>query len=96
MRAAVMWLALTGSAWGAGAAPMLATVELPAMTMADDGGARDRIIESVQRRYNARVVRVTETNVGGRRVFELRLLSDQRVWNIRVDAESGQELQGSQ
>jgi hypothetical protein len=96
MRAAVIWLALTGSAWGADTAPLLGLGEVPSMTMADSGDARDRIIESVQRRHNARVVRVTEINVGGRLVLELRLLSDQRVWNIRVDAESGQELQGSE
>lgn len=58
--------------------------------------ALNRIIDSVQRRYNARVVKVTETSIGGRRVYELRLLSEQRVWTVRVDAESGQELPRSE
>jgi hypothetical protein len=61
-----------------------------AATFADD--ARDRIVEAVQRKYGARAVRVTEIVVAGRRAFELRLLSEQRVWTVRVDAESGQEL----
>jgi hypothetical protein len=61
-----------------------------AATFADD--ARDRIVEAMQRKYGARAVRVTEIVVAGRRAFELRLLSEQRVWTVRVDAESGQEL----
>ena len=67
------------AAWSVGAAPF-----------ADD--ARDRIVEAIQRKYGARAVRVTEIVVAGRRAFELRLLTDQRVWTVRVDAESGQEL----
>ena len=96
MRVAIVWLALTGSAWGVQPAPSLLAVDPLAAVLADSGAARDRIIEAVQRRYGARVVRVTEIDVGGRRILELRLLSDERVWNIRVDAESGQELQGSE
>lgn len=95
MRVALLWLALTGSASGVQPAPLLLASDPPVAVLGDSGNARDRIIEAVQRRYGARVVRVTEVNVGGRRALELRLLSDQRVWNIRVDAESGQELQGS-
>jgi hypothetical protein len=57
-----------------------------------DGDARDRIVESIQRKYGARVVRVTEVTIAGRRVFELRLLSNQRVWMVSVDAESGREV----
>ena len=59
-----------------------------------DSTSRDRVIEAVQKRYNARVVRVAETTVNGRPALELRLLSEQRVWNIVVDAASGQVLSG--
>ena len=59
-------------------------------------GNRDRIIEAIQRRYNAQVVRVSEVNDNGRIVYEMRLLSDRKVWNIRVDAETGQVLQGAE
>jgi hypothetical protein len=71
---------------------------MPPGAVADDTAATTgdeslkRILESVQKRYNARVVKVTDIVVEGRRAYELRLLSDQRVWTIRVDAESGQEL----
>jgi len=62
---------------------------------ADAGGIpRDRLIDMVQRRFNARVVRVNLVEAGGRRVYEMRLMSEQRVWNVRVDADTGQVLGG--
>jgi uncharacterized membrane protein YkoI len=57
-----------------------------------DSGSRDRIVEAIGRKYNASVVRVAELVVDGRRVYELRLLSNERVWTVRVDAETGREL----
>ena len=73
---------------GADPVPLSATAD--ARPLADD--ALERIVEAVQKRYNARVVKVTEITVDGKRAYELRLLSDQRVWTVRVDAETGQEL----
>jgi uncharacterized membrane protein YkoI len=58
------------------------------------GIPRDRIIDMVQRRFNARVVRINLIESGGRRFYEMRLLSEQRVWNVRVDADTGQVLDG--
>jgi hypothetical protein len=58
------------------------------------GASQEQIIESVQKRYNAKVVRVTETTVDGRPALRLRLLSAQRVWSVVVDANSGQVLSG--
>ena len=58
------------------------------------GASQEQIIESVQKRYNAKVVRVTETTVDGRPALRLRLLSAQRVWNMVVDANSGRVLSG--
>ncbi|MFO1399853.1 MAG: PepSY domain-containing protein [Steroidobacteraceae bacterium] len=70
-------------------------VAADAGTFSDGGGIpRDRLIEMVQRRFNARVVRVNLVESGGRRVYEMRLMSDQRVWNVRVDADTGQVLDG--
>jgi hypothetical protein len=71
-------------------APWLPTSDPTAVVLADD--ALQRIIEAVQKRYNARVVKVTEITVDGKRAYEFRLLSDQRVWTVRVNAETGQEL----
>ena len=59
-----------------------------------DGTSRDQVIDAVQQRFHAKVVRVNETRVNGRPALELRLLSDQRVWNIVVDAATGQVLSG--
>jgi uncharacterized membrane protein YkoI len=87
---------LLGSALGAAAPARAAFDDLPqARSLAGaDGESRDRIIEAVQKRYHARVVRVAETSVNGRPALELRLLSEQRVFNIVVDAASGQVLSG--
>ena len=65
------------------------------VALADSGNvSRDQVIAAVQKRFNAKVVRVTETTVNGRSALELRLLSDQRVWDVVVDADSGQVLSG--
>ena len=56
--------------------------------------SQEQIIAAVERRYNAKVVRVTETTVAGRPALRLRLLSARRVWNVLVDAATGQELAG--
>jgi uncharacterized LabA/DUF88 family protein len=50
----------------------------------------DEAIEMAQRRFNARVVRAEVAERDGRRVYVLRLLSeDGRVFNVRVDAATG-------
>jgi uncharacterized membrane protein YkoI len=53
----------------------------------------DRVIEQVERRYKAKVVRADKKRSGDRQIYELRLLSDEgRVWTVRVDAETGKEI----
>jgi len=53
----------------------------------------DRVIEQVERRYKARVVRRDKKESGDRLIYELRLLSEEgRVWTVKVDAETGKEL----
>lgn len=61
---------------------------------AGEGVAQEQIIDSVQKHYHAKVVRVTETTVDGRPALKLRLLSAQRVWDVVVDANSGRVLSG--
>ena len=52
----------------------------------------DQAIENAERRYKARVVRAEVSESNGRRVYVLRLLSEEgRVWTIKVDAETGGE-----
>lgn len=104
LAAAAMLLLLTGARASAFASEKSTAHEalpwwqsLPAAaTMAEGDDARNRIVEAIQRKYGARVVKVTEISVNGRRAYDLRLLSEQRVWSIRVDAESGQELSRSE
>jgi hypothetical protein len=94
---------LLGAALGAAmpvraaVAPALAAFDDPPQARSfagGDGASRDRIIDALQKRYHARVLRVAETSVNGRPALELRLLSEQRVFTIVVDAASGQVLSG--
>jgi uncharacterized membrane protein YkoI len=53
----------------------------------------DRIIQELQKKYGAKVVRQDEREERGRKVLVFRLLSDEgRVSHVRVDAETGKEL----
>jgi hypothetical protein len=59
-------------------------------SLADRQISMDEAVDMAQRRYNARVVRAEVSDRGGRRVYLLRLLSDDgRVFNVRVDAATG-------
>jgi uncharacterized membrane protein YkoI len=54
------------------------------------GLSMDQAIEIAEQRYRARVVRANAVEANGRRIYVLRLLSDEgRVWTIRVDAQTG-------
>jgi len=59
-------------------------------SLADRQISMDEAIDLARRRYNARVVRAEVSERDGRRVYLLRLLSDDgRVFNVRVDAATG-------
>ena len=87
---------LTGRVWGSppGEIGGLGYVASGHEHASGQGPRQEQIIESVQKRYNARVLRVTQTTVDGRPALRLRLLSAQRVWSIVVDASSGRVLSG--
>jgi uncharacterized membrane protein YkoI len=56
------------------------------------GISLDRVIEQVEKRHHARVVRYEKADADGRTLYVLRLLSDEgRVWTVKVDAETGTE-----
>lgn len=87
----LLLLAVAGAgAPGAALAQQRATL----VPTAGQAGDSDRIIDAIQKRFHARVVRVADTQINGRAALELRLLSEQRVWTIIVDAQSGQVLSG--
>jgi hypothetical protein len=53
----------------------------------------DRIIQELEKKYRAKVVRRDEREERGRKILVLRLLSDKgEVSHVRVDAETGKEL----
>lgn len=54
------------------------------------GMSLDQAVEMVQRRYRAKAVKAETLRQGERRVHQIRLLSAEgKVWNVRVDAETG-------
>jgi uncharacterized membrane protein YkoI len=53
------------------------------------GVSLDQAVEMAQRRYRAKAVRAETVHNGDRRVHQIRLLADGKVWTVRVDAESG-------
>lgn len=61
--------------------------------MADRAVSLDEAVARAERRYNARVVRAEEKRHGDRIEYRIRLLgADGRVFEVRIDAESGQEI----
>ena len=53
----------------------------------------DAIVAQIEKRYDARVVRVETRQHKGRTVYVLRLLnSEGKVWTVQVDADSGAVL----
>jgi hypothetical protein len=55
----------------------------------------DRIVRDVEKKHKAKVIKDPEVRqIDGRRVLVLRLYDEKkgRVWEVRVDAETGKEL----
>ncbi len=81
------WAGGGGSAGGRGG---FGATERDARALAERRISMDEAVDLAQRRYNARVVRAEVAERDGRRVYVLRLLSeDGRVFNVRVDAATG-------
>jgi uncharacterized membrane protein YkoI len=60
--------------------------------MADRAISLDEAVARAERRYDARVVRAEEKRHGDRIEYRIRLLAaDGRVFEVRIDAESGKE-----
>jgi uncharacterized membrane protein YkoI len=76
-------LAASGSARAPEARPY--AVRSEALTL-------DQAVARAEQKYGARVVRAEEKTDGDRRVYRIRLLSDDgRVFDVTVDASSGKE-----
>jgi uncharacterized membrane protein YkoI len=50
----------------------------------------DQAVNMAERRYRAKAVKAQTVRSGDRVVYEIRLLSEGKVWTVRVDAQSGQ------
>ena len=54
------------------------------------GLSLDQAVQEAEHRFRARVVRAGIVEANGRRLYVLKLLSEQgRVWTVRIDAETG-------
>lgn len=61
-------------------------------SMAEPALSLDEAVARAERRYDARAVRAVEKRSGDRIEYRIRLLgSDGRVFEVRIDAETGQE-----
>jgi uncharacterized membrane protein YkoI len=85
---------LVATAWLAGAGVMSSQPVFAQRPAAGQVMSRERVVELAERRYKAKVVRADlGEGEGGRRVYQLRLLSEQgRLWTVRVDAVTGDPL----
>lgn len=60
--------------------------------MADQAISLDEAVARAERRYDARVVRAEEKRDGDRIEYRIRLLgADGRVFEVRIDAQTGEE-----
>jgi len=67
-----------------------AVPERAVLAMARDGISLDEAVSRAERQYRARVVRTDVQDEDGRKVYVLKLLSeDGRVFTVRIDAQSG-------
>jgi uncharacterized membrane protein YkoI len=60
--------------------------------MQSEGVSLDQAAQMAQSRFNAKVVKAETVRDGGRQVHLIRLFNPQnnKVWQVRVDAETGQ------
>ena len=92
---AVLWLALVTSAVVHGQAQASGRDQHDrgdVRAMADRAISLDEAVARAERRYDARAVRAEEKRHGDRIEYRIRLLgADGRVFEVRIDAETGQE-----
>ena len=78
--------------------PVLAALTLGALMAIGPGWAADGItldaaVATAQQRHQARVVRAATAAEAGRKFYVLRLLNEAgKVWTIRIDAATGEEI----
>ncbi|HYM35430.1 MAG TPA: PepSY domain-containing protein [Steroidobacteraceae bacterium] len=67
---------------------------VPASTYQAGGMSLDQAIAMVQAKYGAKVMKADRVDDGGRTVYLIRLMTQDRsrVWTVRVDAATGREF----
>jgi hypothetical protein len=78
---------MPGSQWASGSAR---AESAPISAMKRDGVSLDEAVARAEKQYRARVVRTDVQDEDGRKVYVLKLLSeDGRVFTVRIDAATG-------
>lgn len=76
--------------WRGSDVPRLVAAATPVQAQVHDGISLDEAVSRAERQYHARVVRTDVQDEDGRRVYVLKLLSeDGRVFTVRIDAATG-------
>ena len=92
-RQMLLSVALPIFVFGAGIAPPAEAQEQyrePRAVMLRDGISLDEAVSRAEQQYRARVVRTEVQDEDGRKVYVLKLLSDNgRVFTVRIDAATG-------
>ncbi len=93
LRQMLLPVALPIFLFGAGFAPPAVAQEQyrePRAVMLRDGISLDEAVSRAEQQYRARVVRTEVQDEDGRKVYVLKLLSDNgRVFTVRIDAATG-------
>jgi uncharacterized membrane protein YkoI len=61
----------------------------PGERQASGGISLDRAVQMAESRYGAKAVKATTVSNGDRRVHQIRLIREGKVWTVTVDAQTG-------
>jgi uncharacterized membrane protein YkoI len=61
----------------------------PGDRQANGGISLDRAVQMAESRFGAKAVKATTVSNGDRRVHQIRLIREGKVWTVNVDAETG-------
>jgi uncharacterized membrane protein YkoI len=61
----------------------------PGERQANGGISLDRAVQMAESRFGAKAVKATTVSNGDRRVHQIRLIREGKVWTVSVDAETG-------
>ena len=61
----------------------------PGERQANGGVSLDRAVQMAENRYGAKAIKATTVSDGERRIHQIRLIREGKVWTVNVDAQTG-------